>query len=133
MTSPTHLDSRYGRTPERKKRDKRTLWVAAAGFAVVLVAWVVWGGLDGDGPMLKALDTGYKIVDEHYIVVNWDLSVPAGNAVDCAVQALNEDHAIVGWKIVEIPASDVYTRPFNTLLRTTELSNTGLISECWLA
>jgi hypothetical protein len=38
----------------------------------------------------------------------------------------------VGWKVVDIPASDVATRGITETVRTTEQSVTGLIYRCWL-
>ena len=53
--------------------------------------------------------------------------------VSCALQALNDDFAIVGWKVVEHPgvglrAHGSSARP----LRTSEPAVTGLIYRCWL-
>ena len=50
----------------------------------------------------------------------------------CAMQALNEIFAIVGWRIVEYPARTARLTAYTESIRTTEQSNTGLISSCWL-
>ncbi|WP_241983414.1 DUF4307 domain-containing protein [Cryobacterium tagatosivorans] len=128
----TNLDARYGRTPNRRLRDRRSLWIAAGGFALVLVAWVVWAGLDGSKPLIEARDTRHSIIDEHSVSVTFEVSMPAGTAASCAVEALNENFTIVGWKVVDLAPSDRYTRSFTEIIRTTELSNTGLIYRCWL-
>ena len=44
------LAARYGRTRTSRTRDRLLLIGAAVAFAVVLVAWVVWAGLDGQKP-----------------------------------------------------------------------------------
>ena len=128
----TNLDARYGRTPGGRRRDRRVLWVVAGGFALVLVAWVVWAGLDGSAPQIEARDTRHSIIDEHSVSVTFEVSMPAGSTASCAVEALNENFTIVGWKVVDLPPSDRYTRSVTESIRTTELSNTGLIYRCWL-
>jgi hypothetical protein len=39
---------------------------------------------------------------------------------------------VVGWKVVEIPASDRHLRTFTDTVRVAREANTGLISRCWL-
>lgn len=126
------LERRYGRTPDRKRRERWILGGAALAFAVVLVAWVVWAGLDGSRPQVQATDLGHRLIDDHSVEVTWRLSVPAGNETACIVQAYNEDFTIVGWRIVEIPASERPLRTFTETVRTALEPNTGLVSECWL-
>lgn len=126
------LAGRYGRTPARRRRDRLLLGGAAAAFAVVLVSWVVWAGLDGSRPQVQATDLGHRLLDERAVEVTWRLSVPAGNETACIVQALNEDFTVVGWKVVEVPASDQPLRTFTERVRTAQEANTGLIQRCWL-
>jgi len=99
---------------------------------VVLVAWVVWTGLDGASETIEARDTRHTIIDEHSVSVTFEVSMPVNSAASCAVQALNESFTVVGWKVIDLPPSTLYTRSFTQVLRTTDLSNTGLIYECWL-
>ncbi|WP_400999629.1 DUF4307 domain-containing protein [Agromyces sp. GXQ0307] len=126
------LAGRYGRTPARRRRDRFVLIGAAIAFAVVLVSWVVWAGLDGSKPLVQATDLGHELLDTRAVEVTWRLSVPSGNATACIVQAYNEDFTVVGWKVVEIPASDRPLRTFTETVRTAQEANTGLISNCWL-
>ena len=129
---PTDLDQRYGRTRKRGRNERLILIISAAAFAVVLVAWVVWAGLDGSKPMVEARDVAHTILDDQTVQVDYEVSMPAGEQASCAVQALNEDFTVVGWKIVDIPASDRYTRAFTETVRTSLPANTGLIFRCWL-
>lgn len=130
--SPT-IAGRYGRTRAAGRSRVRILIAVAAAFAVVLVAWVVWAGLDSSSSKLEAQNTAHTVVDDRTVEVVFDLSVPAGTPVTCAVEAMNDTFAIVGWKVVAYPASDVYTRTFTEELRTTQRASTGLISRCWLS
>jgi len=127
------LAARYGRTRTNRSRDRWLIIGAAIAFAVVLVAWVVWAGLDGQKPTVQATDTGHRLLnDERAVEVSWTLSVPAGNETTCIVQAYDEDFTVVGWKVVEIPASDRHLRTFTDTVRVAREANTGLISRCWL-
>lgn len=127
------LAARYGRTRTNRARDRWLLIGAAVAFAVVLIAWVAWAGLDGQKPSVQATDTGHRLLNEERAVeVTWTLSVPPGNETACIVQAFDEDFTVVGWRVVEIPASDQYLRTFTERVRVAREANTGLISTCWL-
>jgi len=127
------LAERYGRTPRARIRDRWLLVLGGVFAAVVLVAWVVWAGLDGQRPSLEVAGTAHELLnDERAVEVSWNLSVPAGNATACVVKALNDDFTVVGWKVVEIPASDTYTRNFTERIRIAQPANTGLVEHCWL-
>jgi hypothetical protein len=127
------LAARYGRTNAHRARDRLLLVGGAVAFAVVLVAWVVWAGLDGQKPTVEATDTGHVLMNEQRAVeVTWTLSVPPGNETACIVQAFDEDFTVVGWRVVEIPASDRHLRSLTETVRVAREANTGLISRCWL-
>jgi len=127
------LAARYGRTRNRRRRDRLLLIGGAIAFAIVLVAWVVWAGLDGSKPSVEATDTGHRLLNEERAVeVSWTLSVPPGNETACIVQAFDEDFTVVGWRVVEIPASEQHLRTFTERVRVAREANTGLISHCWL-
>jgi hypothetical protein len=127
------LAARYGRTRTHRTRDRLLLIGGAVAFAIVLIAWVVWAGLDGQKPSVEATDTGHRLMNEQRAVeVTWTLSVPPGNETACIVQAFDDNFTVVGWRVVEIPASDTHLRSFTETVRVAREANTGLISRCWL-
>jgi hypothetical protein len=128
----TELDRRYGRTPQGTRRTRVILVSTAAAFAVVLVAWLVWGGLLSANADIEAIDTGHTVVDDTLVQVRYQLTVEPGTPVSCAFQAQNSTFAIVGWKIVEVEPSQRRVRTLGAEIRTTELAVTGLIYRCWL-
>jgi len=130
--SQTDLDARYGRTPAARGRTRLVVIVSALAFAVVFVAWLVWGGLLGAPAQFQAVDTAHEVVDDATIDVTWQFTVEPGTGARCAVQALNSTFAIVGWKVVDVPASTARTRDLTERLLTTEPAVTGLIYRCWL-
>ena len=131
-STDAELDARYGRTPGGARRRTRLLWAAAAAFAVVLVAWVVWGSGIADASKVDPVDAGYSIVDDTLVQVRYELSLEPGQTASCAAQALNSTFSIIGWNIVDVPASDRRTRTLGVDVRTTERPVTGLIYRCWL-
>lgn len=127
------LAARYGRTRRHRTRDRMLLIGGAIAFAIVLIAWVVWAGLDGQRPSVEATDTGHRLLNEQRAVeVTWTLSVAPGNETACIVQAFDDNFTVVGWRVVEIPASDRHLRSFTETVRVAREANTGLISRCWL-
>lgn len=126
------LDARYGRSTRSRRVENRVLWTLGGIIAVVFGAWVVLVAFDGTSASLETNDVAHEIVDEHSVRVSFSLNVAPGTATTCAVQALNEDHAIVGWKIVEIPPSEDRNRVISETVLTSQQSNTGLVYSCWL-
>ncbi|MEO6506003.1 MAG: DUF4307 domain-containing protein [Terrimesophilobacter sp.] len=129
MTDPA-LDARYGR---RRPRSRGVRWTAiglAAGLVLAFGIWFAAGSLSGS--TLEANDLGHRVNDQYSVTVNFEISVPPGSATSCALQAQNEQHGIIGWKIVDIPASNLFTRTFTHTMRTAERAFTGLIYRCWL-
>lgn len=130
--APADLDARYGRTRSSHVRTRIVVVASAIAFAVVFAAWLIWGGLLGAPAQLQANDLAHRVIDEETVEVTWQFTVEPGTDARCAVQALNSTFAIVGWKIVEVPASPVRTRDLTQRLLTTEPAVTGLIYRCWL-
>lgn len=126
------LDERYGRTARSSHKTRALGIITAAGFAAVLGAWLWWGGVLETPSQLQYRDVAHTIVDETEVSVTYEITAAPGTQVTCAVQALNASYGIVGWRIVEIPVSDRWTRVFDTTLRTSEPAVTGLLYECWL-
>jgi hypothetical protein len=129
---PGDLDARYGRTRRTRRRDRTIAWSGAIAIVLVFAAWVVWVAFDGAGDTIGTRDTGHRIIDDRTVSISYEVSMPAGTTASCALQVQNDTHNIVGWKVVEIPASDRYTQSFTDTVRTTQLGVTGLIYRCWL-
>jgi len=127
------LDERYGRTRATSRTRRVFAIVVAGAFALVLGAWVIWAALDGESASLEFRDVGHEIIDDSSVSVTWQVTADPGSEVTCVVKAMNEGFSDVGWKVVQLPASDQRTRVFSEQVRTTELAVTGLIYRCWLA
>lgn len=126
------LAERYGRTRSSRIRTRVLVVASALVFAILFAAWLVWGGLLEAPAQFEARDTGHRIVSDSRVEVSWQFTVDPGTDARCAVQALNSTFGIVGWKVVEVPASSRRIRELSETVATTELAVTGLIYRCWL-
>lgn len=126
------LDARYGRTPQRRRRERILFIVVGALFVVVFTAWVVWAAFDNGQGSIDARDIAHSVIDDGSVSITWQVSVQEGTAISCALQAQNEAHAIVGWKIVHLAPSENFSNRYQEVVRTSQQAVTGLIYRCWL-
>lgn len=128
----SRVAERYGRTDTDRRRRLVVGIGAALGVLIVVVAWVVWVGLFSPSASLEARDTGYVTRSDGTVDIRFEVTTEPGTSVSCALQALNEQFAIVGWKIVDLAPADELTRAIVENVRVTEPAVTGLIYRCWL-
>ncbi|MFT4230921.1 MAG: DUF4307 domain-containing protein [Microbacterium sp.] len=126
MTTQSMLDERYGRT-----RGSRAVLVALGIVAAGVVGWFGWSIAANPATGVSADDTAFEVADRA-VRVHFQLTAPAGTTVACAIEALDEEHGVVGWKVVEIPASDTHVRAFAETVPTVAAATTGLVNACWV-
>lgn len=132
--SPTaeNLANRYGRTRNKlSRRNKIWLISVAAVLVVLFVSWLTFGR--GPGADNKLL--GYSVTDATQTVVEFQVTKPIEATAQCAVQALDNSFAVVGWQIVSIPADTAGPATSNqkVALRTDSLAVSATIDSCWIA
>jgi Domain of unknown function (DUF4307) len=127
------LDERYGRTRTSKRRNRVIAIGVAAAIVLVFGAWALWGGPLASGSNIEVEDSGNVVESDSLVSVRYQLTTAPDTAVRCAVQALDLDFGIVGWKIVSIPASNERVRILHSEVRTTQRAVSGLIYRCWPA
>jgi Domain of unknown function (DUF4307) len=129
--SASDLNARYGRTVNRRRRNL----VIAVGFGTIIVVvfalWAIWGGLFVPGASIDTEDVGNSRVSANQILVRWEISENPGTHAKCAIQALDQNFGIVGWKIITIPPSAASSRTLSTIVRTAQPAVSGLIYLCW--
>ncbi|GGG42913.1 hypothetical protein GCM10011374_01620 [Kocuria dechangensis] len=135
--TPDLLRNRYG-APARTRRIGPRGWLgillAATLVSAVFIVWVVTA--QSSAPTFK--DVGFQIVSETQATADFDLTKRPGDVVTCAVRALNEEYAVVGWKEVTVGAvpeellSDGRTSSHRVALRTTNLATTAVVDSCWV-
>ena len=129
--SATDLNARYGRTVNRRRRNL----VIAIGFGAIVVItfalWTIWGGLDTATASIDTEPIGNIRISSNQMEVKWEMSEAPGTHAKCAIQALDENFGIVGWKIITVPPSSLGTRNLETVVRTAQPAVSGLIYLCW--
>jgi len=129
MTTQDMLDERYGRTRSPRRRWSIGIVIAIAAVAVGLFAWMTVASTLDD---VDIDTTGFTVTDPRTITVAFQFTAPQGRTVVCALEAQDEDHGVVGWKIVVYPASELHARAFNETIPTTAEATTGLVNACWV-
>ncbi|KRA23870.1 transcriptional regulator [Microbacterium sp. Root61] len=129
MTTQDQLDERYGRTGSAARR--WTIGVLGT-LAVLAVGGFSWLTVSNAMDDVGVDDTAYSINDEHSVTVNFQISAPRGATVACALEAQDEEHGVVGWRIVEIEASDLHARAFRETIPTIAAATNGLVNSCWV-
>ena len=129
MTTPDRLDVRYGRVPSAGRRWSLAIVVLVIVAAVGGFAWLtISNALDDVG----ADSTGFTIDDAHSVTLSFQISAPSGSTVACALEAQDEEHGVVGWKVVEFEASETHARAFRETIPTVALATTGFVNTCWV-
>jgi hypothetical protein len=128
MTTQQMLDDRYGRTPR-----SRRFWIvfATVGLAAA-VAVAAWFALSSSSGAANATTTGFQVVDAHTVTISYQVSAPAGGELACVVEALDEEHGVVGWRVVRHPASEAHSQAFTEAVPTLAEATTGLVNSCWV-
>ena len=128
------LDDRYGRSRTARNPRRRRLIIVAIAVATIgaIIWWLLWTDILGLKPSVVFRDTGHSLISGSQVSVSFDLTVTQGQEVACAIQALNPNFAVVGWKIFLYPASSDRIRQITETITTSEFATTGLVYSCWL-
>jgi hypothetical protein len=124
------LAERYGRT--RSAGSRRLFWIVVVVVAVAATGLLGWSTVSTAINSVDADTTGFELVDEHTVEVRFQVSVTPGTPVACALEAQDTEHGIVGWKVVEVPASEDHSRILTERIPTTAEATTGLVRSCWI-
>src|SRR6478735_333991 len=126
-TTQDMLDQRYGRS---RAGSRRWALVAVAGVAAVAVALFAWMTFANSADAATAETTGFEVIDAHSVSLRFQVTAPIGRSIACAIEAQDEQHGIVGWRVVEYPGSDLHIRAFHETVPTTAGATTGLVNSC---
>jgi hypothetical protein len=130
-TTQDVLDERYGRGRTASRRRRWTIGIAAS-IGVIAVGLFGWMTVASQLDAVNAETTGFEIVDEHSVVLRFQVTAPIDRSIACALEAQDEEHGIVGWRVVEYPGSELHARGFREVVPTTAAATTGLVNSCWV-
>lgn len=133
-TAPTAntLANRYG-SKRRKLSRKRKLWLSAIAAVLVLlfIGWLTFG----KGPVAENKLLGYVVTDATQTIIEFQVNKPASATAQCAVQALDNGYAVVGWEVVTFPPNEdrAASTTKRVALRTDALAVTATVDSCWIS
>ncbi|WP_225437477.1 DUF4307 domain-containing protein [Arthrobacter sedimenti] len=136
-TPTPRVANRYGAPkPKRPIGRVRMLLVAVLLAAVAAVAAVA---LTSGSPGVSSKDVGFSLTSEGRASVDFEVTKDPTATAQCAVQALSENYAVVGWKVVTIGpnsagegANDGGTTAHRTDVRTDSPAVSGGVNACWI-
>lgn len=117
---------------------RRGKWIAAIAL-VAAVAITVWFTASSHSRTLDWQDVGFTIDSPTQASVTFQLTKDIEDTVQCAVQVLSPEFAVVGWRTVtigpETPAVDAVPSDrmttYDVNLRTDSLGTNGGVNTCW--
>lgn len=130
MTTQAQLDDRYGRT--RSPRRRIVGWSIVGLLALGATGFLGWTTVSNSLSSVTATDTGFTVENDRSVSTSFQITAPVGEPVACALEARDEDHGTVGWRVVEYPASDQHSRAFTEQIPTLSLATTGFVNACWV-
>lgn len=130
MTTQAQLDDRYGRT--RSPRRRIVGWSVVAVLALGAIGYLGWTTVAGSLGSVTATDTGFTVENDRSVSTTFQITAPVGEPVACALEARDEEHGTVGWRVVQYPASEEHSRAFTEQIPTLALATTGFVNACWV-
>lgn len=129
MSVQARLDERYGRGRATGRRGALVAGIVAIVLAVAGTAWFAIATTLDD---VRADGVSFTVVDEHTVEVGFQVSGPADREIACAVEALDEEFGVVGWRVVVYEATGERTRVMSERVPTIAAATTGLVNSCWV-
>ena len=124
------LAERYGRSKPKVRR-QLIIWRSVA--ATLVIAFLTWGitVAIAEGEKIGFESNSFKL-GETSAEITFRLVAPGSidGPVICAVQALNQSYAIVGYREVTIAKKDLAVEQ-NVKFNVTEDAVTVLVDHCW--
>lgn len=130
MTTQQLLDERYGRATSRRTR--AWAWSVLGVVVLAAAAWFAWVTIARYATAATGTATAYRVVDARTVSVTFQVAAPAGAKPVCVLEADDQDHGIVGWKVVHLPAVGAGGATFTQAIPTVAAATTGLVNSCWV-
>jgi hypothetical protein len=122
-----HLEARYGRGPDARRRNRLVGLVLVAVTVVAVAAWAIWTGVGGAaGEQLDVTTKAFTVHGDSSVSVTWSVA-GSSRKLACTIEADAEDHSTVGLVVVMVPPGG---GTGTTTVRTVRQAVTGLISAC---
>lgn len=136
-TPPSRVATRYG-TPKPRRQPRRARVLTLAALSGAVLAAGVFAVTTGSPPV-DSKDVGFSLDADGRASVDFEVTKDRSASAQCAVQALSENYAVVGWKIVTIGPTDPgdgvnegRTTAQRADLRTDSPAVSGGVNACWI-
>ncbi|KAD3515500.1 DUF4307 domain-containing protein [Arthrobacter yangruifuii] len=107
--------------------------MVAVSAAVVLGAvGVAWASFPSSTGTVTSKDVGFTFPEDGLVAVDFQVDKSAGSTAACAVQALNESYAVVGWKTVVLGPEAPDSSTHQVVLRIDSPAVNGGVNTCWI-
>jgi hypothetical protein len=131
------LANRYGGQKRALSRKaKRIIPIAALAVGIAFLAWISTSNSVGS---VSFKDLGYSTPDATVAQADFQVTKEPTADAKCAVKALDEKFAVVGWKVIDIGpnATDQGTDGGRTtahraLIRTESQAVSAVVDSCWI-
>lgn len=123
------LAERYGRT--RSATSRRVTWTIIGVVAVAATGLLGWSTVSNALSTVDTDTTGFTLAP-HAVDVRFQVSIAPGTEVACSLEAQDADHAIVGFRVIEVPASEDHSRVLTERIPTIAEATTGFVRSCWI-
>lgn len=109
------------------------LTVLGVFFSLASFVWIQALGRTSLQTNIETENIGFSITNDSRVEITFTVNVPQNTPVVCALQALNTNYTIVGWRIVEYQPSQKQVTTYTEPIRTIQPSTTAFVRSCWRA
>jgi hypothetical protein len=103
---------------------------------MAFMAWISTSNATGS---VTFKDIGYSTPDATLAEIDFQVTKEPATAAKCSVKALDSKFAVVGWKVIDIPANAVdagsdggRTTSHRATVRTESQAVSGVVDSCWI-
>lgn len=128
------LEDRYGvRKSARSgaQGPSKLAFGIALAVMLALTLWVAYTFISGNP--IKVATVGYEHIGERSIDVSFSITAPPGRALECGVEAFNQNRGQVGFTAVEIPARTERITVHKVRVNTQQAAVSGAVKSCQFA
>ncbi|MEA5456223.1 DUF4307 domain-containing protein [Sinomonas sp. JGH33] len=129
-----HYAERYG--ARRRRLGRRAAAILVAGVLAVVIAGVALFAWSGNAQTVTFKDVSFTTPDAWHATEEFQVTKEADQTAYCAVHALNDAYAVVGWKQLEFgptSGSGMTTTNVHVALRTESQAVSVSVETCWIA
>jgi hypothetical protein len=118
------------------RKAKRNIGIAVLAAGIAFMAWISTS-LNAETVTFK--DIGYSTTDATQSEIDFQVTKAPAIGAKCAVKALDDRFAVVGWKVVDVgpnpadaSADGGRTTVHRAVVKTESLSVSGVVDSCWI-